>query len=288
MENALSAAGVEATVLSTADQVRGAVPLMHTRCCVFKVHGDYRDPRVRNTKPELIEYPAEVEQLLHRIFDEFGLIVCGWSGEWDDALRRSLEGVTSRRYTTYWTTLRRPSEAAQRLIRHRQAEVIEISDADRFFTQVNEYVTSVEQFSEPHPLSAEIAVASLKRYLSEPKYRIQFSDLIDNTVQEIVEATSEASFMSTGPEPTAESVAQRLRAYDAACSTLTALAVVGGAWAEKEHYPIWLRALERLCRIRTVHGGRHYRVWLGLRRYPATLLLYALGLGAVETNRLES
>ena len=33
--------------------------------------------------------------------------------------------------------------------------------------------------------------------------------------------------------------------------------------------------------------GHVYRIWEGLRRYPATLLLYALGIGAVEGNRLE-
>ena len=40
METALEGAGVVPTVLSTPDQVRGAMPLIHTRCCVFKVHGD--------------------------------------------------------------------------------------------------------------------------------------------------------------------------------------------------------------------------------------------------------
>ncbi len=39
-------------------------------------------------------------------------------------------------------------------------------------------VDSIEQFSQPHPLSIESAVASLKRYLSEPRYRIQLADLM--------------------------------------------------------------------------------------------------------------
>ena len=52
MERALSAAGIEATVLSTADQIQGAPPLNHIQHLVFKVHGDYLDTRIRNTEAE--------------------------------------------------------------------------------------------------------------------------------------------------------------------------------------------------------------------------------------------
>ena len=286
MEGALSAAGVEPTVLSTPDQIHGALPLIHTPCCVFKVNGDYLDPRIKNTDAELVEYPEQINQLLDQIFDEFGLIVCGWSGDWDEALRRALERSSSHRFTTYWTTRRQPSETAERLIRHRHAEVVEIGDADTFFQKVNEYVASIEDFSNPHPLSVEAAVASLKRYLSEPKYRIQLSDLVNDTVQELIDATSHKSFSTAGPEPTSESVTRRVRAYDAASSKLTAMAVVGGAWVDEEHYSVWKHALVRLSAPRPTNGGRYFEVWRELQPYPATLLLYALGLGAVETNRL--
>ena len=183
MERALSAAGIEATVLSNKDQIRGAPPLDHIQHLVFKVHGDYLDTRILNTEAELATYPEEVNNLLDRIFDEYGLIVCGWSGDWDPALRAALERASSRRYTTYWTTRSRPSAVAQRLIAHRGAEVIEIEDADTFFENVKEDVTAIEEFSKPHPLSVDVAVTKLKRYMSEARYRIQLSDLIEETRQ---------------------------------------------------------------------------------------------------------
>ena len=89
-ETALDDAGVTPTVLSTPDQVQGALPLIHTRCCVVKLHGDYLDTRIRNTQAELDSYPDEVNRLLDRVFDEFGLVVCGWSATWDRALRQAL------------------------------------------------------------------------------------------------------------------------------------------------------------------------------------------------------
>ena len=74
VETALRDEGIEPTILSSLDQVQGALPLIHTQCCVFKVHGDYLDSRIRNTPAELKKYPPEFVQLLDRIFDEFGLI----------------------------------------------------------------------------------------------------------------------------------------------------------------------------------------------------------------------
>lgn len=50
MEQALEEAGVTPTVISTEDQATGAMPLIHQECCVFKVHGDYMDTRIRNTE----------------------------------------------------------------------------------------------------------------------------------------------------------------------------------------------------------------------------------------------
>ena len=104
METALRDGGIEPTVLSTPEQVTGAIPLIHAQCCLFKVHGDYLDTHIRNTRTELDQYPPEFDRFLDRILDEFGLIICGWSAEWDGALRNALLRAQSRRFTTYWAT----------------------------------------------------------------------------------------------------------------------------------------------------------------------------------------
>ena len=284
MESALRDQGLEPTVLSSPDQIQGALPLIHTRCCVIKLHGDYLDTRIRNTSSELDQYSREFDDLLDRIFDEFGLVICGWSAEWDGALRSAINRAPSRRFTTYWTVRGTLGDEAQRLIDHRGAHVIRIEDADTFFTTIQQHVESIEGFSKPHPLSVEAAVASLKRYISEPRYRIRLSDLVDETVTRIVEAASGDDFSVNGQTQTTESVTARVRRYEAICSTLLAMAAVGGFWAEEGHYGVWRRALERLSSNVSASG---YMLWLDLQRYPATLLFYALGLGAVESDRLR-
>ena len=284
MESALRDQGLEPTVLSSPDQIQGALPLIHTRCCVIKLHGDYLDTRILNTSSELDQYSREFDDLLDRIFDEFGLVICGWSAEWDGALRSAINRSPSRRFTTYWTVRGTLGDEAQRLIAHRDAHVIRIEDADTFFTTIQQHVESIEEFSKPHPLSVEAAVASLKRYISEPRYRIRLSDLVDETVARIVEVASGDDFSGNSQTPTTGSVTARVWRYEAICSTLLAMAAVGGFWAEEDHYDVWQRALERLGSNVSVSGNTF---WLDLQRYPATLLFYALGLGAVESDRLR-
>ena len=111
------------------------------------------------------------------------------------------------------------------------------------------------------------------------------SDLIDKEVDRVCEAISGEDFaVDVGASWTRESVTERVRRYEAACSTLLAMALQGGRWAEEEHHPLWQRALQRLGSQTSNSGVLN---WLDLQRYPATLLLYALGIGAVEANQLK-
>ena len=75
----------------------------------------------------------------------------------------------------------------------------------------------------------------------------------------------------------------RIRGYEASCSTLLALGPIGGYWAEEDHFLVWRQALSRLTPAR--RNGLVF--WLGMQRYPATLLLYALGLGALAADKLD-
>ena len=284
IEKALDDEGVEATTLTTPEQVKGAIPLVHAKCCVFKVHGDYQDTRIRNSEGELSSYPAECDSLLDQILDEYGLLVCGWSAEWDGGLRDAILRAPSRRFTTYWALRGDAGNEAQRLIDHRCAQVIPIEDADVFFEAVQQTVESIEEFARPHPLSPELAVATLKRYLASPEHRIRLTDLIDSTLSRAASATTGEGFgVETNlPSPTAASVESRLRAYESAYSIAIPMALAAGMWAENEHFHVWARTLERLSTIRDLSG---YSVYIETKRYPAILLLYALGMGALVSDR---
>ena len=136
LEHALERAGVEPTTLGTPDSLEGTGALARNRCTVIKVNGDYLDTRIKNTPAELDFYHPAVERLLDRVLDEYGLIVCGWSADWDTALRRAFERATTHRYATFWAARRPPTGEAARLFTLRRAELVTIKDADTLFTDL--------------------------------------------------------------------------------------------------------------------------------------------------------
>jgi hypothetical protein len=144
MENALRERGIEPTVVASADALVGAEPIVHSRCFVFKLHGDYKDARILNTDAELRSYPEPYVELLDRVLDEHGLVVSGWSGDWDHALRMAFMRARSRRYPTYWTAMGTPGDGAMELIRQRRAHVVEVQGADAFFTSLQRNVETLE------------------------------------------------------------------------------------------------------------------------------------------------
>src|SRR5439155_12342944 len=82
LEKAMEEIGLTPTVITTADQIAGAIPLPHAGITIIKLHGDYLDTRIKNTAKELARYNPKLSALLDRILDEYGLIICGWSAGW--------------------------------------------------------------------------------------------------------------------------------------------------------------------------------------------------------------
>lgn len=284
-ELALQDVGIVATILSSTDHIAGALPLVHTACTVIKIHGDYLDTRIRNTASELSEYPDEFKQMLDRVFDEYGLVVCGWSAEWDEALRSALVRAPYRRFSTYWASRGAPGDAAQDLIQRKAAHLVPIEGADFFFSKIVELVTALDAFSQPHPLSVDAAVASLKKYMSEPKYRIQLDDLISREVDRVSTVFKGAAFNVDGRAFDTQTLSDRVRGYEASSTTLIAMAMVAGYWARGDQVIPWQRALTRLAQKKHESGGMY---WLDLQRYPACLITYAFGLGAIASKNLTS
>ena len=288
LEKAIEEVGVVPTVISTTDAIEGALPLTHTRCSIIKVHGDYLDTRIRNSPSELEQYDDSMNHSLDRIFDEFGLIVCGWSAEWDTALRAAIERCKNHRFTAYWTTKSEPRGVAQKLIQQRKAQIISIQDADSFFLELMEKVFALEDLSKPHPLSAKVAAARLKKYLVEDNYRIRLDDLVRGEREKLYIELSVEHFPANIPFD-AEEVRNRLQRYEALAEILQALMSTGCYWGEEKHEDLWVRCLERIADPPEERSGIPFSPsWRDLRLYPALLLLYAGGIASIAARRYKT
>lgn len=286
MENALREQGVEPTVVSSADALAGAEPLTHSRCYLLKLHGDYKDARILNTDQELSAYPASYDKLLDRIFDEHGLIICGWSGEWDHALRAAFLRAPNRRYPVYWAARGTLGSGASELAVHRSAKSIAISGADEFFQTLQQRVETLEQSQRQNPLSVEILVNSTKRYLAKPEYRIQLDELISQEAERLMAQLDEIHFVPYG-QYNPEEFRSRVRRYEALAEPLTRMAGVLGRWGDGSELTTILDIVRGLY-LQASKQRNGLTVWLGLRSYPAVLTFTAYGVGLTRSQRWKS
>jgi SIR2-like domain len=273
MESALREIGVEPTVVASVDALSGAEPIAHSACYILKLHGDYKDARILNTDAELNAYPAEFDRQLDRIFDEYGLIVCGWSGEWDHALRRAFLRAPNRRYPVYWAARSQLANGAQELVNHRRARVISAADADAFFTNLLRRVEALEQSQRQNPLSIELLVHSAKRYLSKSEYRIQLDELFTQEVDRLLNELDAPEF-DPGRPFSQQDFHGRIRKYESITEPLARMVGV----------PLVLDIINSLYR-HSEKIGSGSTPYLNIRSYPAVLVFTAYGLGLTRNER---
>lgn len=283
IENALREEGVEPTVVSSVDTLKGAEPLTHSACYVFKVHGDYKDTRILNTEEELDGYPEEFNGLLDRIFDEYGLIICGWSGEWDHALRSAVTRAPNRRYPLFWATRGDLKGKAKDLSDLRGGITVPIADADSFFVDLSERVRTLEQSRQRNPVGIDMLVSRAKRYLAKPEYRIQYSDLLNGEVSKIIEVL-ESDEMAPGKPWSEEEFNRRVSAYESASEGLVKICGLTGVWGDANFLKYATDAIKTLWEVSQPQTGGTV-VYLNLRGYVAVLAYQAMALALIDSGR---
>jgi SIR2-like protein len=288
IEVALEEVGITPTTISTPNAIKGALPLTHTECTVIKLHGDYLDTRIKNSSKELEKYSQPLNKLLDRIFDEYGLVVCGWSAELDTALREALQRCKSHRFQTFWTIRGEQKDKTKKLIQLRRAEEIIIKDADTFFKELEEKVLALQELDKPHPLSTKVAITVLKKYLRDDSQDIRLQEMVmmEETEKLYQKLSSENFPVKTYPNPSADEFLKRIQLYDSYTETLLAIMINGCYWGRESHEHLWIKCLQRIA---SPSGEREkYEIWNKLRLYPALLLLYGGGISSIVAGKYST
>lgn len=283
LEDAMADAGVRPYVIRGAADIDGMAPVNQLQCLIVKVHGDYLDTRIRNTPGELAVFDPPMDRLLDRLLDDHGLIVCGWSSDWDEALRNAVRRIANRRLTTFWTIRGDPSVAAKDLIANRSAVTVPIRDADQFFGDLLERVEALDDLRQSPPLTVDLAVAAAKRYLVDPSGRIRLRDLAKSETEAVLAAM--AALGGDGDQPTDDEFERRMVVIEAATAKIAAIVSAGCFWGDQSHLGIWIETLQRLGN-RGYDSG--YEPLFKLHGYPATIVIYAGAVGAVASGRYDT
>jgi hypothetical protein len=283
VEKALEDAGVSPQIVSRPEAVPALTPLAHAPATVIKIHGDYADLDMRNTVEELDTYPPEWTTLLQRVFDEYGLLISGWSGEWDKALVRHLEEVKPRRYPLFWDSRSSGGGAAQRLLALHSGTVITAESADDLFHRLLDSIDALDRLTEA-PLTTALAVARLKRFLPDPLRRIDLHDLVMDRVAQAADHAGRQPVHAG--ELTGEFMENVLAKALADVTPVLHLLTTGVVFdRDGKETDLWVDAIRRLMQAR----GPIATIFLDpldyVRHYPALLTLRAVGLAALHAGR---
>jgi len=286
LEKAIEGEGVTPVVISTDDSMNGAMPYVHNQCTIVKLHGDYMDTRIKNTPEELAHYSEALNKYIDRIFNEFGMIICGWSAEYDKALRNALYRRMDRRFSTYWTVRGQAGDEAIRLINHLNAEKISIKGADEFFGTLSDNVEAIRNFSKSHPLSADLAIAKVKKYLSEDKYSIKLHDLVIEELDRVcLELSSDRFETKLQFNLTNEFYIKRVHEYEELMKTLIKISTTLAYFDNGRVLYLVKKIIERIIQTQKFNGSQSL---ITLQRYPVFLLLNSIGVISIELDNYDT
>lgn len=282
LEQALSSRAIQ-PVVWTPSNIAGAEPPTHAKNTIIKIHGDYLDHRLKNTVEELSKYEPRLKRYLHRVFDEFGLIVCGWSAESDVAMRDAILKTKTRRYSIFWSSRSDFGEKAKEIIANRKAQLIVTPSADDFFRGLKEKVNILRRFPETNAVDIEVAIRRAKHLVAEPSGNVELRDLLISETEAFASLlATDNRFDLSSPDLSDGSQRTRLKDYEQSAERLAKILAVGAFHLGPNSDAMsLLYPLERLAAPLYPPGNE---IWERLARYPAMLCLYNLGVAATAAR----
>lgn len=282
LESALRAAAIEPTVVAVPGDIDGLNSLHTIPCLVIHLHGDYLNPTgMLNTTEELAGYPTNLNSLLDKVLDDYGLVIAGWAATWDDALRDAISRCPSRRFTTYWVDPYPLSSIADDLRIRRHANLV-VRTADDFFGRLADACDALADVDRTHPASVAVAVASAKRSLSGSRRAVDLHDLLREQVEKVRNLPSITPSSFHGEDE--NEYANRLERLEAGIELLLALVATLAYWGDDSTDRWWFDDISRFADAPHVSGMASL---INLTRAPATQVLYAAGTAASAADRWQ-
>jgi hypothetical protein len=281
LESALESVGIHPTVIKHSNDIDGVMPIVHSDFLLIKVNGDYLDNRFLNTKVELARYNENMRKYLLQIFNEFGIISCGWSGKWDIGLVEIINQCQNFRFASFWTYRDKCEKELKEIAKRRKGQLVEILNADDFFFELNDKVEALEVINDNHPLNSEIALVRLKKFIVKGENQILLYDLFVAEIKDTKNKIKEFENFSLYPE------IQLFTRYESSIDTILKLTICGVYWSKKEHINIFLEILSRVAEPAPDPHERFYEPTRKMHYYPAMLILFSLGITALKANKYE-
>lgn len=285
LEKALNEIGIEPVVIRHPDDIDGSEPIAHTDFILVKINGDYLDSRFLNTAKELSSYNPKLQDYLQRIVGEFGILSCGWSAKWDTGFVEILRKCQNFRYFSYWTYIGNCEKELKDVAKFRKGETVKIENADIFFTEIVDKIEALRNLNDNHPLTTDIAIARLKKYIVNPESKILLHELVYNIQEDVNEKLRSVIDLSLYPDN--QHLMPHLKKIESIIEPVLNIAITGTYWAKSEHYYLFTNLLLRLSEPPPTQQKSTYDVTQRFYYFQSLFLLYSIGITALYSKKYD-
>lgn len=127
---------------------------------------------------------------------------------------------------------------------------------------------------------------TIKEYISDERYKIRLDDLAMQQIRNVKSSTSDEQFPVQNETVTDEKFIDRLKQYESITSDLRLTITLLSHWGGAEHISTMKKILARMSEWPRHQSGSV--LWLNLRWYPTTLLLYSSGIAAIAAENYSN
>jgi hypothetical protein len=164
--------------------------------------------------------------------------------------------------------------------------IVPITDADGFFMMLGEGVKTLAETRKQSPLTIDLLVGSVKRYIARPEFRIRLDEVVTLEVKKLFDRLDDKE-LSPQASWSVDEFRRRLKVYEAATEPLAKAFGVLGRWGDDTELATVADTIRGVVASANKVGSG-LTVWLGLRTYPAVLLMTAYGLGLTRAERWKT
>lgn len=134
--------------------------------------------------------------------------------------------------------------------------------------------------------SSESLADRIKELLSDTKYKIKLDDVVTAEIRRVLSLIDDEEFSVAQNNVSVEQFIDRLRRYEEAVEDLLTIVILLARWGGQEQRSILKKIFARISDSHRESSGKV--LWLGLRWYPITLLMYAGGIAAINGDAYDN
>jgi hypothetical protein len=264
-------------------------------CRIVMVNGRYPTTDLKLTPDDLASYDDNLVDYLNRIFSEYGLLICGWSGEHDTGLVKIFTADRIRRFAIFWCSRDAPDKIPEAIRSKVHLSTIGITSANEFFGDLESRIDLLRRHERTTSLTVESAVKKVKDAMRDPRPELVLSDFLhEETDRVLAELRIDVTPVDVVINKK-DCFKNRLEDLERASAPLAAMVATMAYYDNGAHAELISETIDRLINFAggpqvsgALQGTDFQDKLRQIQLYPALLVIYASGIAAVRKGNFNS